>query len=295
MSASPPFSPAQAAATAAGDRMDVRLAGTWQITAPRPSWEGVRGGQNPARVRPTTDGVGKWDSSLLLFLFETQQWCRVTGAYFDGEALPEKIRTLLAQLAASHATSVPFDRSESFLTAVGLATQDTVVKGQAIAQFVGECVLGAIGLARSPRKFRWHDCIDEMQQCGAMALPIVSLVSLLVGVTLAYTGAIVLRQYGGDIYIADLIGLSMVREMGGGSGGTVGAASAVGSVLSDMVSRTLVCGTGPQRPLRLRCMMRSAAKVASAWVASRPCSARARIAAASRSMVANSFWAAGSR
>jgi phospholipid/cholesterol/gamma-HCH transport system permease protein len=214
MSASPPFSPAQAAATAAGDRMDVRLAGTWQITAPRPSWEGVRGGQNPARVRPTTDGVGKWDSSLLLFLFETQQWCRVTGAYFDGEALPEKIRTLLAQLAASHATSVPFDRSESFLTAVGLATQDTVVKGQAIAQFVGECVLGAIGLARSPRKFRWHDCIDEMQQCGAMALPIVSLVSLLVGVTLAYTGAIVLRQYGGDIYIADLIGLSMVREMG---------------------------------------------------------------------------------
>ena len=47
-----------------------------------------------------------------------------------------------------------------------------------------------------------------------MALPIVSLVSLLVGVTLAYTGAIVLRQYGGDIYIADLIGLSMVREMG---------------------------------------------------------------------------------
>ena len=47
-----------------------------------------------------------------------------------------------------------------------------------------------------------------------MALPIVGLVSLLVGVTLAYTGAIVLRQYGGDIYIADLIGLSMVREMG---------------------------------------------------------------------------------
>ena len=56
--------------------------------------------------------------------------------------------------------------------------------------------------------------MEEMQHCGAMALPIVSLISFLVGVTLAYTGAIVLRQYGGDIYIADLIGLSMVREMG---------------------------------------------------------------------------------
>jgi phospholipid/cholesterol/gamma-HCH transport system permease protein len=53
-----------------------------------------------------------------------------------------------------------------------------------------------------------------MQQCGAMALPIVSLISFLVGVTLAYTGALVLRQYGGDIYVADLIGLAMVREMG---------------------------------------------------------------------------------
>jgi phospholipid/cholesterol/gamma-HCH transport system permease protein len=47
-----------------------------------------------------------------------------------------------------------------------------------------------------------------------MALPIVSLISFLVGVTLAYIGAIVLRQYGGDIYVADLVGLAMVREMG---------------------------------------------------------------------------------
>lgn len=205
---------ARVSATAEGDAMEVRLAGTWQITEARPTWDALRGAHHPARVRLHTDGVEKWDSSLLLFLFEAQQWCRGSGAYFDGEALPEKIRTLLSQLAASHETSVPFDRSASFLSSVGLATQDTVAKGQAISHFVGECVLGAIGLARSPRRFRWRDCFDEMQQCGAMALPIVSLVSLLVGVTLAYTGAIVLRQYGGDIYIADLIGLSMVREMG---------------------------------------------------------------------------------
>ncbi|MCX6955807.1 MAG: ABC transporter permease [Verrucomicrobia bacterium] len=205
---------ARATVTTVGDRLELRLAGTWQVTESRPTWPEVRGTQIATCVRPKADEVEKWDSSLLLFLFEAQQWAKVTGAYFDDRALPEKIRTLLAQLATAHETSVPFDRSESFLTSVGLATQDTVVKGRAIAQFVGECVLGAIGLAKSPRKFRWHDCIDEMQQCGAMALPIVSLVSLLVGVTLAYTGAIVLRQYGGDIYIADLIGLSMVREMG---------------------------------------------------------------------------------
>jgi phospholipid/cholesterol/gamma-HCH transport system permease protein len=62
--------------------------------------------------------------------------------------------------------------------------------------------------------FRWRDCFTEMQQCGAMALPIVGVISFLTGITMAYTGAIVLRQYGGDIYVADLVGLAVVREMG---------------------------------------------------------------------------------
>ena len=214
MSSNPATPNARVTATVVGDALEVLLAGTWQITAARPSWREVLGTQKPARVRLRTGEVDRWDTSLLLFLFEVQQWCRVTGAYCDTDALPEKIRTLLAQLAASHDTSVPFDRSESFLTSVGLAPQDTLVKAREISHIVGECVISTVQLVRSPRKFRWHDCIDEMQQCGAMALPIVSLVSLLVGVTLAYTGAIVLRQYGGDIYLADLIGLTMVREMG---------------------------------------------------------------------------------
>ena len=214
MSASPEALAARAALKTEGAVLEVALAGTWQVTEPRPSWTALLGTQNPARVRLRVDDVDKWDSSLLLFLFDVQQWCRATGAYCEVDALPEKIRTLLTQLAASHETSVPFDRSENFITTVGLAAQDVIGKVRAIFQFVGECVLAAYLLLRSPQKFRWRDCLSEMQQCGAMALPIVSLVSLLVGVTLAYTGAVVLRQYGGDIYIADLIGLSMVREMG---------------------------------------------------------------------------------
>lgn len=214
MSASPDTTPARVSLKTEGDVLEVALGGTWQVTAPRPIWAEVLGGQTPARVRPLVAEVEKWDSSLLLFLFEVQQWCRGSGAYCESSALPEKIRTLLTQLAASHETSVPFDRSENFITTVGLAAQDVLGKVRAIFQFVGECVLATNQLLRHPRKFRWRDCVEEMQQCGAMALPIVSLVSLLVGVTLAYTGAVVLRQYGGDIYIADLIGLSMVREMG---------------------------------------------------------------------------------
>jgi phospholipid/cholesterol/gamma-HCH transport system permease protein len=214
MSASSDTLRARASANVEGDGMTVALAGIWQITEPRPAWAEVRGGRNPSRVTFDAAAIEKWDSALLLFLFEVQQWCKGTGAYCNVEALPERIRRLLAQLAASHETSVPFDRSVSFLTIVGLATQNAIGQAKEISHFVGECTLGARRLAKNPAKFRWRDCLGEMQQCGAMALPIVSLISFLVGVTLAYTGAIVLRLYGGDIYIADLIGLSMVREMG---------------------------------------------------------------------------------
>jgi phospholipid/cholesterol/gamma-HCH transport system permease protein len=158
--------------------------------------------------------LGDWDSALLLFVFEAQQWCRITGVHCDTKALPERVQALIRQMSVSHETSVPFDRSENFFTGVGEATLDVIQKGRVFAHFIGECVIGAARVWKRPHKFRWADTLEEMQNCGAMALPIVSLISFLVGVTLAYIGALVLRQYGGDIYVADLVGLAMVREMG---------------------------------------------------------------------------------
>lgn len=197
-----------------GDQLVVTLQGRWRITESRPAWTWSRGRTRPRRVRLEVAGLDKWDSSLLLFLFDLQQWCRIEGIHCNLEELPDKMRRMLGQLSRSHETSVPFDRSENFFTTVGLATEDAYLKAKEISAFVGECVLSLVRLAKNPAKFRWRDCLDEMQQCGAMALPIVSLISFLVGLTLAYTGALILRQYGGDIYVADLVGMSMVREMG---------------------------------------------------------------------------------
>ncbi len=82
-------------------------------------------------------------------------------------------------------------------------------------QFVGECSIDTVEARhRAGTGLRWNDCLNEMQKCGAMALPIVSLISFLVGVTLAYSGSIVLKRFGGEIWVADLIGVAMTREMG---------------------------------------------------------------------------------
>lgn len=214
MSAPPLTQAARASAQRDGDVLVVSVGGTWGVTAARPKWMEVLGDAKPATVRFQAAELEKWDTSLLLFLYDAQTWCRTHGAYFDADALGANVQKLLAQLTKSDETSAPFDRSEGFVTAVGAATVGTWRHATAIFHFVGETVLSSIRLAQNPIKFRWRDWLYEMQQCGAMALPIVSLISFLVGVTLAYTGAIVLRQYGGDIYIADLIGLSMVRETG---------------------------------------------------------------------------------
>ena len=205
---------ARATAVEIDGRLDVALGGTWRITSSRPSSAKLLGDRKPTRVRVTVDEVQKWDSSLLLYLFEVQEWCRASGGYCDTDALPEKIRTLLNQFVSAHETSVPFDRSDNFLTGVGRATLETWRRTREASTFVGESVIGIARLIRRPHKFRWHDCLDEMQQCGAMALPIVSLISFLVGLIMAYQAAVQLRQFGAEIYVADLVGLSVVREMG---------------------------------------------------------------------------------
>jgi len=208
------ISAADAEARLDGDSLIVQLSGRWSIMEPYPSWTHVLGSHRPKAVRVTLGEMESWDSALLLFLLEAQRWCEGAGATLNTEALPQNARTLFSQLTAAKVLEPANQRGKSFLNSVGLKTVHVWGMIGEISYFVGECTLSAVHLLRVPRKFRWRDCLSEMQQCGAMALPIVGLISFLVGVTLAYTGAIILRQYGGDIYVADLVGLSMVREMG---------------------------------------------------------------------------------
>ena len=79
--------------------------------------------------------------------------------------------------------------------------------------FVGEAALVALPLLLRPRRVRWKSIVQNLAQAGYQALPIVGLLSFLIGVVIAYQGGIQLRQYGANIYIADLVGLSLLREL----------------------------------------------------------------------------------
>jgi phospholipid/cholesterol/gamma-HCH transport system permease protein len=192
----------------------VRIGGNWRITGRHPGWTAAVAGVQPGRIVLRAAELGTWDSSLALYLHEARGWAEARGVPIAGEGLPgaaEKLADLLARKSnpPPRPSTLP-----NLPAAVGAATVKLWAETKDLAQLVGECVYSQGRFFRGHAQFRWRDCLSEMQQCGAMALPIVGLISFLVGVIMAYQGAVQLRQFGADIYVADMVGLAVVREMG---------------------------------------------------------------------------------
>ncbi|AKU12146.1 hypothetical protein AzCIB_2251 [Azoarcus sp. CIB] len=140
----------------------------------------------------------------------------------DGNALrlhglrPEFARLLEAieqQMAdQAHPLAAPALATPSGLESVGRSTQAALEQGFALLSFVGECALALGGCIAHPARIRWRPILYNIRSAGFDALPIVGLLSFLLGVVVAYQGADQLRQYGANIFVADLVGLSMLRE-----------------------------------------------------------------------------------
>jgi phospholipid/cholesterol/gamma-HCH transport system permease protein len=206
---------ARADASLEGDSLTVRIAGDWRITEKHPDWLDVLGRNRPRQVILFANDLGQWDSSLALFIHAARRWTEQNGAELTLKGMPAAVTHLAGLLAQKNkAPAHPAAPRRGLPTLVGNEIIKVWRETKDLAALVGECVFSAARFFRGQAHFRWQDCISEMQQCGLAALPIVGLISFLVGVTLAYTGAIVVRQYGGDIWIADMVSLAIFREMG---------------------------------------------------------------------------------
>lgn len=209
------MSQAKATAATEGDGLTVRLGGVWRITEQRLTWAEVIAARAPKQIRIVADEIEAWDSSLALFVREAKTWSDAQGVGLELSGLPPGANQL-AQLMGRKAArpSVPAAGLPDLFSPVGAATYQFSADVKDFSRLVGECLFSAARFCRGQVRFRWADCLAEMQQCGLMAVPIVGLISFLTGVTMAYVGAIVLRMYGGDIWIADMVGLAVTREMG---------------------------------------------------------------------------------
>ena len=198
----------------------VQLAGDFRIGQELPRAEQVKAqlksGPPVQRIAFDSRELTSWDSGLLTFLIEVLEHCSAAKIEVDKEGLPQGVQRLIAL-----ATAVPEKKDarqeterQPFLSRVGEDAIVFVSSAGELITFLGEACVAMARLLTGKARFRLSDLGLFLQESGAQALPIVSLISLLVGLILAFVGIIQLKLFGAQIYVADLVGIAMVREMG---------------------------------------------------------------------------------
>jgi phospholipid/cholesterol/gamma-HCH transport system permease protein len=147
----------------------------------------------------------------------------------------------------------------ALLSTTGAATVAAAGQGWALLQFVGETAVAAWGSLRHPARIRWRPVAFNIRNAGLNALPIVALLAFLLGVVVAYQGAGTLRTFGASIFVADLVGLSMLREFAplitaiivAGRSGSAYAAQIGTLVVTEEMDALRTIGIAPQELLVL--------------------------------------------
>ena len=215
------FTPSSLSFTSSPDGfLLVRLMGDWKIGNRLPSADEI---EQQLKARGQVKSIGfeasdlkEWDDSLLTFLVRIKDYCSQNKIVLETDGLPEGARLLLRL-----ATTVPEregarkkPKKEVFLDLIGAKATIFWRSTAEMVDFLGEASIAFGRLVTGRAYFRPSDLVLLLQECGLQALPIVSLISVLVGLILAFVGAIELKMFGAQIYVADVVGIGMVRIMG---------------------------------------------------------------------------------
>jgi len=194
-----------------------------------------------ASLRLETGQLGRWDSALIIFVQDLRAAAGRSAppVALDESGLPESARRLLTLAAEGQAAgpSAATDRSvDGVLTRIGRAAIAAAETGTAVAGLVGQTVLRGGAAMTGGIRTRAGDVLQLMREAGAGALGIVLIVNGLVGGILAFVGAVQLRQFGAEIFVADLVGIAMVREMAAVMTGIVLAGRTGGSYAAQLAT-----------------------------------------------------------
>lgn len=213
--------PPQARLVREGAVARLRMEGDWLLAAGRPDPGEIVAALDdeehpPHGLRLDAGALGKWDFGLLTYLSTVEEAARARDIPFEHGDLPEDAAALLQM-----ASEVP-DRREvrgspgedGLFARLGKLFLHYKADFFEVVEFTGECVLAGLRLVTGRSRMRRRDLWLAVQDAGASALPIVSLISILVGFIIAFLGAVVLQRFGASIFVSYLMGYGMLREMG---------------------------------------------------------------------------------
>jgi phospholipid/cholesterol/gamma-HCH transport system permease protein len=209
------------------DMLRLRLSGNWRIEQPIPSSEEVerqlKSDSGVQKIAFDSSEVTEWDSSLLTFLMDIYSYCSQNSIAVDTDGLPQGVDKLIAL-----ASAVPERKGarkqttrDPLLVRVGASAIALWQTASELLVFIGEAVVAFLKFLVGKARFRRRDIMVLIQECGVDALPIVTLISFLVGLILAFVGAVQLEMFGAQIFVANLVGIAMVRVLGAVMAGIV--------------------------------------------------------------------------
>ena len=171
--------------------------------------------ENIKSLRFDVSDLGEYDSSLISLILKVYTIAQAKGAKVDFSSLPEGVDAMLylATAVPEAKTKKNLDRID-FVNLVGTRTINLVSYLKDYIAFFGDISMAFCKAFIGKARFRRIDLFSIIQKSGPEALPIVALISFLVGLILAFVGSIQLAKYGSEIFVADLVGIAMVREMG---------------------------------------------------------------------------------
>ena len=170
------------------------------------------------RSLPAAPALG-WDLTELLWLDHVGAqllWNHWQRAWPQKLACTDGQRAMLERVAQFSTTSPPPEpwRLAEQVDRLGVLVLHGVGHARQMLEMVGQLVLDLGRLVRAPRRGPWRDVSGHLYRMGATALPITALVGFLIGVVLAYLMSLQLRQFGAESFIVNILGISLIRELG---------------------------------------------------------------------------------
>jgi len=172
---------------------------------------------SPPRLRVDLSGVQYLDSAGALALLKIREKARSFPIPFQFVGVPEearKIMDLLDRPASKSPPPIPARKSASLLEQIGAGSRAFADDFLSVMEFVGELIRGLVFSLAHPRSVRWGDVRFYMKRAGADGVPIVSLISFLIGMVTAFMSSLQLKQFGAYLYVSSLVAIAIVRELG---------------------------------------------------------------------------------
>jgi len=202
-------------ATSATEIVKLRCTGAWTVQGIAQLEQQLKDIPWPAEVELEIDGsaISALDTSGAWLLHRTVRALEQQGRNVRITGLRAESGSLLDLISACELLPPSAQSNTGLLASIGKQFWGSLENMFGMLAFVGESAIAMMRLIVQPRRIRWRTIFHNIQTAGFEALPIVGMLSFLMGVVIAYQGADQLQRFGANIYVADMVGLAMLREL----------------------------------------------------------------------------------